>query len=228
MFAAILTYCVPRAVRIGLAADSYSCRDQGKTRGESARVLPQTIRGHGSGIHIPAFTITRDVKGAIPRQVSLGNTKWAQEILRPMSVVSQSETTTTKQHNYKTTPDGGKGTGAAEQGPGADPSGEEQERRRRLAPAGAPPLAPAAAAAGREEGPEEQEQEGTAQQVVSPSSSSSSSRRRSSEQQRRRSSSSRSADDDASSSSLLSQPGPAQEPGRPRGNPPPPSDMVGL
>ena len=220
MLAAFLIRSV-LVTRIGLAADSHSCRDQREPGSAGARVF-QPMRGPGPGIEIPPYAITRGSASASQQQViSLGDTKWTQEILRPVSVVSQSETTTTKQHNYKTTPDGGKGTGAAEQGPGADPSGEEEERRR---PAGAPP--PPAAAAGRE-GEEEQE-EGTAQQVVSPSSSSSSSRRRrrssSDQQQRRRSSSSRSADD-ASSSSLLSQPGP-QAAGRPRGNPRPPSDIM--
>ena len=98
MLAALLIQGV-RATCIGLAADSHSCRDQGKPRGTSARVF-QPIRGFCSGIDIPAFTITRDGDGAFPQQViSLGNTKWAQDILRPMSVMSQSETTTTKQHN---------------------------------------------------------------------------------------------------------------------------------
>ena len=99
MFAAILIHCGPRAARIRLATDSHSCRDQWKTRGASARVLSQTIRGQGSGIHIPACTMTRGGTGAIPCQVSLGNTKWAQEILRPVSAMSQPETTTNKQHN---------------------------------------------------------------------------------------------------------------------------------
>ena len=214
MLAAFLIRSV-LVTRIGLAADSHSCRDRREPGSAGARVF-QPMRGPGPGIEIPPYTITRGSASASQQQViSLGDTKWTQEILRPMSVVSQSETTTTKQHNYKTTPDKGKGTGAAEQGPGADPSGEEQERR--LRPAWAP------AAAGREKG-EEQEEEGTAQQVVSPSSSSSSSSRRRSEQQRL--SSSRSAPDDASSSSLLSQPGPPQAAGRPRGNPRPPSDTL--
>ena len=211
MLAAFLIRSV-LVTRIGLAADSHSCRDQREPGSAGARVF-QPMRGSGPGIEIPPYAITRGSASASQQQViSLGDTKWTQEILRPVSVVSQSETTTTKQHNYKTTPDGGKGTGAAEQGPGADPSGEEEERRRRPA-AGAPPPP---AAAGRE-GEEEQE-EGTAQQVVSPSSSSS---RRSRSEQRRRSSS-RSAPDDASSSSLLSQPGPPQAAGRPRGTPDPP------
>ena len=95
------------------------------------------MRGPGPGIEIPPYAITRGSASASQQQViSLGDTKWTQEILRPVSVVSQSETTTTKQHNYKTTPDGWKGTGA-EQGPGADPSGEEEERRRLAAAAGA-------------------------------------------------------------------------------------------
>ena len=211
MLAAFLIRSV-LVTRIGLAADSHSCRDQREPGSAGARVF-QPMRGSGPGIEIPPYAITRGSASASQQQViSLGDTKWTQEILRPVSVVSQSETTTTKQHNYKTTPDGGKGTGAAEQGPGADPSGEEEQERRPPTPA---------AAAGRE-GEEEQE-EGTAQQVVSPSSSSSRRRRRSSsDQQQRQSSSSRSADD-ASSSSLLSQPGP-QAAGRPRGNPRPPSD----
>ena len=210
MLAAFLIRSV-LVTRIGLAADSHSCRDQREPGSAGARVF-QPMRGPGPGIEIPPYAITRGSASASQQQViSLGDTKWTQEILRPVSVVSQSETTTTKQHNYKTTPDGGKGTGAAEQGPGADPSGEEQERRRPAA---------AAAAAGREE--QREQEEGTAQQVVSPSSSSSRRRRR--REQQRRSSSSRSAAEDASSSSsLLSQPGP-QAAGRPRGNPPPPSD----
>ena len=213
MLAAFLIRSV-LVTRIGLAADSHSCRDQREPGSAGARVF-QPMRGPGPGIEIPPYAITRGSASASQQQViSLGDTKWTQEILRPVSVVSQSETTTTKQHNYKTTPDGGKGTGAAEQGPGADPSGEEEQERRPPTPA---------AAAGRE-GEEEQE-EGTAQQVVSPSSSSSSSsRRRRSSSEQQRQSSSRSADD-ASSSSLLSQPGP-QAAGRPRGNPRPPSDIL--
>ena len=152
--------------RVGLAADSHSCRDQREPGSAGARVF-QPMRGSGPGIEIPPYAITRGSASASPQQViSLGDTKWTQEILRPMSVVSQSETTTTKQHNYKTTPDGGKGTGAAEQGPGADPSREDEQERRRPAAAGAPPP-PDAAAAGREG---EEQEEGTAQQVVSPSS----------------------------------------------------------
>ena len=105
MLAAIFAHYVPRAGRIGQAADSYSCRDQGKTRGESARVLSQTIRGQSSGISIPAFTMNRVGQGANPCQVSLGNTKWAQEILRPVSAMSQPETITTiQQHNTFTSP----------------------------------------------------------------------------------------------------------------------------
>ena len=147
MLAAFLIRSV-LVTRIGLAADSHSCRDQREPGSAGARVF-QPMRGSGPGIEIPPYAITRGSASASQQQViSLGDTKWTQEILRPVSVVSQSETTTTKQHNYKTTPDGGKGTGAAEQGPGADPSGEEEERRR-LAAAGAPP--PPAAAAGREE-----------------------------------------------------------------------------
>ena len=104
MLAALLIRGV-LAARIGLAADSHSCRDQREPA--SARGF-QPIRGSRPGIDIPAFTITRGGDDASPQQViSLGNTKWAQEILRPMSVVSQSETTTTKQHNTFTelTPD---------------------------------------------------------------------------------------------------------------------------
>ena len=145
MLAAFLIRSV-LVTRIGLAADSHSCRDQREPGSAGARVF-QPMRGPGPGIEIPPYAITRGSASASQQQViSLGDTKWTQEILRPVSVVSQSETTTTKQHNYKTTPDGGKGTGAAEQGPGADPSGEEEERRRPAA--GAPP--PPAAAAGRE------------------------------------------------------------------------------
>ena len=180
MLAAFLIRSV-LVTRIGLAADSHSCRDQREPGSAGARVF-QPMRGPGPGIEIPPYAITRGSASASQQQViSLGDTKWTQEILRPVSVVSQSETTTTKQHNYKTTPDGGKGTGAAEQGPGADPSGEEEERRRPPPPGHRPPPLPPA-----EKGEEEQE-EGTAQQVVSPSSSSSSSRRRrsSSEQQQR-------------------------------------------
>ena len=219
MLAAFLIRSV-LVTRIGLAADSHSCRDQREPGSAGARVF-QPMRGPGLGIEIPPYTITRGSASASQQQViSLGDTKWTQEILRPMSVVSQSETTTTKQHNYKTTPDGGKGTGAC-QGPGADPSGEEEERRR-LAAAGAPPPP----AAGREGEEEQEEEEGTAQQL-SPSSSSSSRRRSSSEQQQRQHGhaprqSSRSSD--ASSSLDLSQPG--RQAGRPRGNPLPPGDRL--
>jgi hypothetical protein len=202
------------------------------------------MRGPGPGIEIPPYAITRGSASASQQQViSLGDTKWTQEILRPMSVVSQSETTTTKQHNYKTTPDGVKGTtGADVRDTGADdPSGEEEQEERRRRPA-------AAAAEGRregEEGEQEEEEEGTTAQqpVVSPSSSSSSRRRRSGEQQQQQQrhggghaprpprsswpwSRSRSSDDASSSSSLLSQPGRRQEPGRPRGNPRPPGDIL--
>ena len=138
MLAAFLIRSV-LVTRIGLAADSHSCRDQREPGSAGARVF-QPMRGPGPGIEIPPYAITRGSASASQQQViSLGDTKWTQEILRPVSVVSQSETTTTKQHNYKTTPDGSQGTGAAEQGPGADPSREEEERRR---PAGAAPPPP--------------------------------------------------------------------------------------
>jgi hypothetical protein len=233
MLAAFLIRSV-LVTRIGLAADSHSCRDQREPGSAGAGVF-QPMRGPGPGIEIPPYAITRGSASASQQQViSLGDTKWTQEILRPMSVVSQSETTTIKQHNYKTTLDGGKGTGADVQGgPGADdPSGEEEEERRRR---------PAAEGREGEEGEQEEEEEGTAQQpvLVSPSSSSSSRRRGGGEQQQQRHggghaprpprsswpwSRSRSSDDASSSSSLLSQPGRRQEPGRPRGNPRPPGD----
>lgn len=180
MLAAFLIRSV-LVTRIGLAADSHSCRDQREPGSAGAGVF-QPMRGPGPGIEIPPYAITRGSASASQQQViSLGDTKWTQEILRPMSVVSQSETTTTKQHNYKTTPDGGKGTGAC-QGPGADPSGEEEERRRRPAAAAGPPPPPAE---GRREGEEGEQEEGTTAQLVSPSSSSSSRRRHSSSGEQR-------------------------------------------
>lgn len=132
MLAAIFAYYVLRAGRIGQAADSYSCRDQGKTRGESARILSQTIRGQSSGISIPAFTMNRVGQGANPCQVSLGNTKWAQEILRPVSAMSQPETIITiQQHNTftvpATDPELGNGSEAATTTTG--PQRRRQERR---------------------------------------------------------------------------------------------------
>ena len=142
MLAAFLIRSV-LVTRIGLAADSHSCRDQREPGSAGARVF-QPMRGPGPGIEIPPYAITRGSASASQQQViSLGDTKWTQEILRPVSVVSQSETTTTKQHNYKTTPDGGKGTGAA-----ARPRSRSERRgggatttRRRRGTAAPPPPA---------------------------------------------------------------------------------------
>ena len=98
MLAACMAHYASWRRRFGQAADSHSCRDQGKTGGDSARDLSQMIQSQdGPGI-IPTFSNPRAVQGSARGQViSLGNTKWAQELLRPVSEIFQPETTPTQQ-----------------------------------------------------------------------------------------------------------------------------------
>ena len=108
MLAARMAHYVSRKWRFGQAADSHSCRDQGKTRSDSARDLSQMIRGQGGSGLIPTFPNTRARQDAARGQViSLGNIKRAHELLRPASEISQPETTTTQQQHNTFTPQAG-------------------------------------------------------------------------------------------------------------------------
>ena len=122
MLAACMAHYASRRRQFGQAADSHSCRDQGKTRGDSARDLSQTTRSQdGPGI-IPTFSNPRVRQGAARSQViSLGNIKWAQELLRPASEISQPETTTTQQQHNTVIPQAGT------LADGVDPPDQEEE-----------------------------------------------------------------------------------------------------
>ena len=98
MLAASLAFDASRRRGIGQAADSHSCRDQGKTRGGSARDSSPMIQSKDSPGIIPTFSTSRAAQGSAQAQViSLGNIKWTRELLRPISEMSQPETTTTQQ-----------------------------------------------------------------------------------------------------------------------------------
>ena len=105
--------CCPERVRItrGLqAADSHSCRDQGKTRGGSARDSPLMIQSRGGPGIIPTFSNSWAAQSPARAQApSLGNINWSQELLQPITLeMPQPETTpTTQQHNNTPQPKAG-------------------------------------------------------------------------------------------------------------------------
>ena len=126
MLAAFLIRSV-LVTRIGLAADSHSCRDQREPGSAGARVF-QPMRGPGPGIEIPPYTITRGSASASQQQViSLGTPsglkrysdqcRWC---LNPRPQLQNN--TTTKQYQTE-----GKGLGPPSKAP--EPIRAERMRR---------------------------------------------------------------------------------------------------
>ena len=131
------------------AADSHSCRDQGKIRGGSAWDLSLMVQGRGGSGIIPTFANSRAVRSSVRAQApSLGNINWSQELLqpKPLGMPQPETTTTTQQHNNTPPPK----SGAAQ--PRAGDTDSNRKKNRGGAASGRTPAAEPRSSSEQEEG----------------------------------------------------------------------------